>query len=126
MNILCGLLFACSLTGKATVHDGDTLAVQGQSIRLAGVDAEELSEPNGPAARIELISVVQGHTLTCEPKGKSYNRVVAVCHTEQGININAEIIRHGYALDCARYSGGEFRRYEPEGARGRLIQKRYC
>lgn len=95
-------------------------------MRLFGVDSEELSEPNGYAAKAAMVKIVSGHTISCEPSGKSYNRVVATCKTEQGIDINAEIIKVGAALDCARYSKGKYRQFEPEGARARLIQKGYC
>ena len=126
MKILCALLFVCNLVGAGYTVDGDTIHVGSQSVRLAGVDSEELNEPNGPAAKAAMRQIIQGHTITCEPQGKSYNRIVATCHTEAGLNINAEIIRQGYALDCARYSNGIYRKYEPEGARAKLIQKPYC
>ena len=107
MKILCALIFACNLVGYGYGIDGDTLHIGSQSVRLQGVDAEELNEPNGPAAKEAMRQIIQGHTITCEPQGQSYNRIVATCHTEAGLNINAEIIRQGYALDCARYSNGK-------------------
>ncbi|HLL29005.1 MAG TPA: thermonuclease family protein [Xanthobacteraceae bacterium] len=125
---LCALTIAQSgtLSGYARVHDGDTIRVQGQSVRLQGVDAEELDEPNGPAARDALIEIIGNDRVTCKWSGWSYNRVVGTCVTSHGIEINAEIIRRGFALDCAHYSGGKYHQIEPDGARRRLIQKPYC
>ena len=124
--ILCFWLgLFCSISGQAIVHDGDTMRVAGYSVRLAGVDAEELSEPNGYAARDALRAIVRASTVRCEISGKSYNRVVGTCYLGD-MDINAEIIRRGYALDCARYSGGKYRTIEPFDARRRLLQKPYC
>jgi endonuclease YncB( thermonuclease family) len=108
------------------VHDGDTIHVQGQSVRLYGVDAEELTEPHGNDATRVMRDIVGALTVTCKASGRSYNRVVATCVTSTGIDIGAEIIRRGAALDCARYSHGKYRALEPAGARQRLIQKPYC
>jgi endonuclease YncB( thermonuclease family) len=55
MTWLCTLLkIGCTvgtLSGSAYVHDGDTIYIDRQPIRLAGIDAEELDEPHGIAAR---------------------------------------------------------------------------
>lgn len=113
--------------GKAHVTDGDTLRVAGQAVRLFGVDAEELNEPHGDAARWEMWKIAGGLHVTCKDTGqRSYNRIVAECFLDDGTNVNAEIIRRGFALDCAHYSGGKYRALEPPGARARLIQKGYC
>jgi endonuclease YncB( thermonuclease family) len=125
VNTACAFA-VCLLVGAAHVHDGDTMRVDGYSVRLQGVDAEELTEPNGPAARDALKEIVRGVEVSCQVVGKSYNRAVAYCVTETGVDVNAEIIRRGFALDCGRYSRGKFRRLEPAGARSRLLQKPYC
>lgn len=125
MSSLCTAI-GCILAGLAAVHDGDTMRVDGVSVRLQGVDAEELAEPNGPAARDALEEIAGDQPVTCRVVGRSYNRVVAFCVTASGVDVNAEIIRRGAALDCGRYSRGAYRRIEPAGARDRLIQKPYC
>jgi endonuclease YncB( thermonuclease family) len=43
-----------------------------------------------------------------------------------GQDIARVLITQGFALDCARYSGGRYRKYEPVGIRDRLAQKPYC
>lgn len=141
-SYLLGLLGACALglpttiTGPATVYDGDTIYVQHQSIRLFGVDAEELSEPNGRRARDTLQHIIGMESVTCRLTGdRSYSRLIARCYargtdgkdnSHNEIEINRAIIASGWALDCATYSSGRYRKDEPAGARARLIQKPYC
>ena len=129
MSWFCTLLkITCTsgtLIGPAYVIDGDTISINHEHVRLYGVDAEELAEPNGYAAKAHLILLIRGREVTCRWDGWSHNRKVAVCHAG-GINLNYRMIGDGYALDCARYSDGLYRSAEPLGARGRLIQKGYC
>lgn len=118
-----------ALVGAPSIHDGDTIAMQGYRIRLYGIDAEELSEPHGAKAKWGLASmIVASHLpIRCERMpGVTHGRIVAECFTSTGVNINAEMVRKGYALDCARYSRGKYRALEPVGVRLKLIQKRYC
>jgi endonuclease YncB( thermonuclease family) len=113
--------------GQARVIDGDTIAIGAQHIRLDGVDAEELNEPNGRIAKAMTMLIIGFDPVTCKLSGyKSYERVVATCYNKNGEDIGAELIKAGRALDCARYSGGKYRSLEPEGARAKLIQKSYC
>lgn len=124
--MLLQLIGDVPIAGYARVHDGDTIYVNDQAVRLWGVDAEELSETHGHEAHMALVAItIQGGKVACEPIGKSYDRVVAVC-ISGGMDIGAELIRRGYALDCERYSGGRYRHLEPPGARERLRQKPYC
>lgn len=125
---LCALLgLWCSLSGPAYVVDGDTLKIGSQSIRLHGVDAEELREPHGFQAKLAMQTIAVGN-ITCRDTGeRSYKRVVAECiRDSDGVNINAEIIRLGFALDCGHYSGSKYRALEPAGIRLILRQKGYC
>lgn len=130
MTWLCTLLaincLSGTISGPATVQDGDTIYVAKQAVRLFGVDAEELSEPNGYAAKAHMILLIHGRRVTCTWKGFSYKRVVGLCYVGHDYSLNAQIISDGYALDCAHYSHGLYRSLEPAGARSRLIQKGYC
>lgn len=127
---LCTLLtIGCastSITGAASVYDGDTLYINSQAIRLAGIDAEELDEPNGYAAKAHLILLIRGRSVTCSLGGWSYQRRVGVCYAGSKDSLNAQMIRDGYALDCAHYSNGLYATLAPAGARQRLKQKGYC
>lgn len=125
---LCTLfgIWCAVLSGPATITDGDTLKINGQSIRIHGIDAEELNEVNGPGAKQAMIRMTAGKIVQCtDTMSRTHNRIVAVC-TVGKINIGAEMVRTGYALDCAHYSKGEYRKLEPEGIRQRLSQKPYC
>lgn len=126
MHWLCQWLsigcVAGSLAGPAYTIDGDTISINYVHIRLYGIDAEELSEPNGLAAKQHMEQLTRGRIVTCTPTGeRSYDRLVAVCG-----DLNERMVADGMALDCARYSHGLYRRLEPVGVRSRLIQKGYC
>jgi micrococcal nuclease len=128
MPLLLAILafFGWALTGPAYTVDGDTLRVAGIAVRLQGVDAEEMNEPNGPWAKAVMRDIIGNSLVSCALNGeRSYNRVVAVCYV-RGVDVGAEIIRRGAALDCAHYSHGRYRHLEPPGARARLRQARYC
>ena len=135
MSNWCSILGLCSalsaapvpttIAGAVYVHDGDTLYVNHQAVRLFGVDAEELSEPTGIRAREALRDIVSGKSVTCVPEGASHHRSVSRCYIGD-VEINNAIVKSGWALDCAKYSGGAYRKSEPPGARLRLIQKPYC
>ena len=126
--ICAGLGLCATLVGSPSVHDGDTLTLQGQAIRLFGIDAEELDEPNGPRARDALRALVRGtHHVRCELTGeRTYNRVVGVCYTAAGEDLSEAMVRGGFALDCARYSDHVYRPFEPMAIRRTLKQKPYC
>lgn len=136
MSMMCTLLkVGCALTalsgpstieGKATVQDGDTIYVSGQAVRLAGVDAPELSEPFGIRAKLALRQIIGDREVRCVFNGPpSYSRSVASCYIGDA-EINRSIIATGFALDCPRYSGGLYRREEAPNARARLVPKPYC
>lgn len=129
MSLLCQWLgIACTagtLSGAAYVHDGDTIYIADQPVRLAGIDAEELDEPHGIAAREHLKTLIAGRIVTCDWDGYSYKRKVGLCSVAF-TDINLRMVSDGFALDCAHYSGGKYRSLEPAGTRLRLIQKGYC
>ena len=39
-----------------------------------------------------------GKTLTCDPVGRSYKRITAICSTPEGEEINCAMIRSGTTL----------------------------
>ena len=120
------IIAASMICGSPIAVDGDTLRFGRQYVRLWGVDAEELDEPNGPRARAILKDVVDGRHIKCTVVTiDNYGRSVGRC-TVGSIDVNREVIARGGALDCKRYSGGAFRSAEPSTSRTKLSQKPYC
>jgi endonuclease YncB( thermonuclease family) len=104
------------------VVDGDTLVLDKTRIRLEGIDAPETGQtcnrkgsgtwPCGAAASAELARLLRGNAVSCEPHGQDkYGRTLAVCFAD-GRNVNAQMVRQGYAWAFVRYS----RRYVAEEA----------
>lgn len=104
------LLIAGPAYGQVHVSDGDTLKLNGTTIRLWGVDAPELSQTceNGFLAGAFAAGVLRGLTdrgsVTCDPKDTDrYGRTVAVCWVD-GLDLGAEMVRQGMAWSFTRYS----------------------
>ena len=103
-----------SLSGQATVIDGDTLEIHGQRIRLHGLDAPESRQSCddatgrayacGRMAAFALADWIGRAVVTCDPRDRDrYGRVVAVC-TVRGEDMGAWLVRSGHALAFRRYS----------------------
>ncbi|HUI96179.1 MAG TPA: thermonuclease family protein [Xanthobacteraceae bacterium] len=97
------------IIGRAFVVDGDSLRVAGVSIRLEGIDAPEwdqtCTDPNGRtwrcglAASRQMREHVRGYELTCRPRAHDrYGRTVATCALPNGSDVNAWIVRQGFAI----------------------------
>ncbi|MBN8530947.1 MAG: thermonuclease family protein [Alphaproteobacteria bacterium] len=97
---------------ETTVHDGDTLTVQGKRIRLQGVDAPELHQTCrlegrtwacGQEAKRYLEQLVAGQEITCTDESTDkYGRGLSYCSAGE-INLNAAMVRAGYALAYRQY-----------------------
>ena len=101
------------VAGRARVIDGDTIEVGSVRIRLFGVDAPESAQsclegsrrwPCGEQATRALVGRIDGESVACEERDRDrYGRVVAVCrHRAQ--DVNAWLVREGWALAYRRYS----------------------
>jgi endonuclease YncB( thermonuclease family) len=112
------------LIGPARVLDGDSIEIAGARIRLQGIDAPEWEQacadaagqawPCGKAAAQELRRHIGARDLTCEPSGfDRYNRMLATCFDTDGSDLNAWIVRRGWAL---AYGGGRNYRSEQDEA----------
>lgn len=87
-----------------SVVDGDTLRINGQRIRLYGIDAPELDQtcadgwPAGEMARRSLAGIVTTRPVTCHyVKTDIYRRSVAVCRVD-GEDLGAALIRSGMGI----------------------------
>lgn len=104
---------AADIAGQASVIDGDTIEIHSQRIRLHGIDAPEGAQlcyrdgepwPCGRRAAFALADCIGNLTVTCEAKDRDrYGRIVATCFAG-GEELNAWMVRQGWALAYRRYS----------------------
>lgn len=95
--------------GHARVTDGDGLVIDGQRIRLYGVDAFELRQNCGAYAcgrgsANALADLIGGRPVACVQMDRDrYGRIVAVCEAD-GRDLGAAMVRQGHAVAYTRYS----------------------
>jgi endonuclease YncB( thermonuclease family) len=115
-----------SITGPARVVDGDTVDVAGIRVRLKGVDAAERGTDLGEAARVIMMTILDGGPLTCRLTGEhTWRREVGYCFTAEGVDINKEIIAQGAALSCPRYDA-RYLKFEQADAVAAQARAHYC
>ncbi len=105
-------------------HDGDTCTfrVFGKRFkaRIAGIDAPELKQPYGPAARNALSDILsRAKQIKLECRGKSYDRKVCAIKAD-GQDVAAMLVARGLAHDAPQYSKGKYRDAESLGRRKKL------
>lgn len=98
--------------GKVQVIDGDSLNVNGQAIRLQGIDAPEFQQVctrNGAEYRCgreafqALRRLIGQNEVNCRGfEHDRYNRLLGTC-TVTGENIAAHMVREGYAVSYGDY-----------------------
>ena len=109
---------SASAAEPVRVIDGDGFELAGEKIRLWGIDAPELRQECskdgvryacGRIARDNLELLTTGREIVCEAQGRPdrYGRTVASC-TADGEDVAGWMVRHGWALDWPRYSGGAY------------------
>lgn len=114
--------------GPARVLDGDSLLVAGEQIRLEGIDAPEIGQTCrssgdrewecGRIAALALQRLVANAQLRCAIQGRDrYDRMLATC-SAGGRDLNAEMVRLGFAWAFVRYS----RAYVREEAEARAAR----
>lgn len=110
---------AAEISGRATAIDGDTIEVHGVRIRFDGIDAPESNQicSNGAGKRYRCgqvsataldVFLERSRPVTCQPKGKSYDRIVAVCRRADGVEVNGWMVANGFAVDWPKYSKGRY------------------
>ncbi len=100
---------ANSIAGRPFIIDGDTVVISGTHIRLDGIDAPESAQtctdaagkiwPCGQAATRALRGYIGGREIVCAAKALDrYHRQIAVCRLPDGSDINAWMVRQGFAV----------------------------
>ena len=102
------------LTGVVRITDGDTLRLGNTKIRLHGIDAPESKQncysasetlyPCGSKSTAYLRQIIGNNQVYCDGQQKDrYRRLIAVCYAGK-INLNAEMVRSGWAIAYTYYS----------------------
>ena len=109
------------IVGEAWIVDGDSLRMGARSIRLDGIDAPEWDQTCldaggrtwlcGRAASRALRERIRGRTVSCQPRATDrYGRTIAVCSLADGSDLNAWMVRQGFAIASGfggAYAGDE-------------------
>ena len=109
-----------TVVGTSYVIDGDTIDISGTRIRLLAIDAPELEQACsdaqgrswdcGSVAARELRNHVNEQDLKCESSRQDqYRRVLAICFMPDGSDVNAWMVRQGWAVAFRTT-----KRYRPE------------
>jgi len=99
-NTFCGYQVGTQrLSGVVTaVHDGDTITIGGQSVRLDSIDAPELKQTYGAQAQQALSSRLLGKTVTVAfTKKDKYGRIVGAVFTSSCEYVNLDMVSAGAA-----------------------------
>jgi endonuclease YncB( thermonuclease family) len=102
------------VSGPAHVVDGDTIDIGGTRIRLEGIDAPEAGQTCqtalgetwacGTAATRLMVDLTRDVSVDCYSRGlDKYGRLLGICFA-RGVDINAEMVRQGYAWAFVKYS----------------------
>ena len=103
-----------SISGTASVIDGDTLEIHGERIRLEGVDAPEAHQQCkdaggkfwrcGQVAANQLDNWIGDNPVSCTTHGREkWGRLLATC-TVRGASVQEWLVSHGYALAYRSFS----------------------
>ncbi len=105
-----------TLGGHAIVNDGDSLTLDGERIRLRGIDAPEYLQtctragrdyPCGREARQALQTALGAGKLACQGwERDKFDRLLAVC-TAGAVDLNRRQVENGWAVSYGDYLDAE-------------------
>ncbi len=106
-----------TLQGQYKIVDGDSLIVEGQEIRLLGIDAPEYRQTCtfqngntydcGKQSRLHLVKLAKSGKLNCTGwEEDKYQRLLAVCNAGE-VEINARMVKDGWAVSYGDYESEE-------------------
>jgi len=117
------------LVGKAYAWDSDDLVIDGKRVRLHGIDAFERYQMcrsggrswlRGMEAWRALQDLVAGQHVRCVLAQVKESRALPVMRCYAGeLELNAEMVRLGLALECFRFSRGRYEAIEEEARAAR-------
>lgn len=108
-GFIAGFGWGAASCRAQTVTDGDTLKLDGITYRLFGIDAPESKQtcagwPAGAEATAYMRALLRERRVVCTPLAHDrYGRTIGKC-TADGIDIQAEMVRHGMAWAYRRYA----------------------
>ena len=101
-----------TIIGVATVIDGDTIKINGNNIRLNGIDAPERKQSCtyegsewlcGQKATLALSELIRRETVNCHVSGRDrYKRSIAICFVGR-LDLNAWMVEQGWAVANRKY-----------------------
>ena len=94
-----------SAVGKAKVIDGDTIIINGEKIRFAGIDTPERNKVGHIFSKIKLKKKLGSNIISClrEPQLDPWGRTIAECFLDNE-SISSFMVKNGYACDYKKYS----------------------
>jgi endonuclease YncB( thermonuclease family) len=116
LAVLADWLLKEDLSGAARAADGDTLVLNGEHVRLKGMDAPELAQtctrdggdwPCGREAKAALAAALREGAVACTfSERDDYDRPLAQC-TVSGADLGALMVRQGLAVAFGAYHAEE-------------------
>lgn len=102
------LLIGYPARAEMRVIDGDSLVIDGERIRIFGLDCPELREPGGPLAKRTMQMLLADKTLTLKRRGRDkYGRTVAKVFADDR-DVTCQMIRARVCREFMKYSSGEY------------------
>ena len=91
--------------GKPSIIDGDTIIINGEKIRFAGIDTPERNKVGHEFSKRKLKQKIGNNVVVCirEPKLDPWGRTVAECFIGYD-SISSYMVKNGYACDYIKYS----------------------
>ena len=107
--------------GKASIIDGDTIKINGEKIRFAGIDTPEKNKIGHEFSKKKLKEKIGNNVVICirEPKLDPWGRTVAeslIGHE----SISSFMVKNGYACDYVKYSKKKYAK-EQEYAKSKKL-----
>jgi micrococcal nuclease len=100
MLVLSLFIFCARTENVNEVIDGDTFKIgAGVSVRLLGINAPEINDPGGDIAKHALAWMIMGRSVRIKrdiTDKDDYGRLLRYVFVD-GLNVNAEMVRLGYA-----------------------------